>query len=204
MNMSGDSKESKVLKGKDLISIGIYSAIYFVINFIFMLVSGFHPIIWILMPAFIALFSGIPFLLMCTKVQKMGSVIIMGAITALLYFVTGQFTVIILITFVIACVLGEICRFVGKYKSFTGNMFAFAFYSLGMVGSPLPIWLMGDKFFTQISEQGMPAEYVTTLQGFASTGMLVLMAIAPFLAAFVGAFLTKRMFKKHFMKAGMI
>ena len=54
-----NSTNGKMLKGKDLITIGIFSAIYFVINFIFMLLSGFHPMIWILMPAFIALFSEI-------------------------------------------------------------------------------------------------------------------------------------------------
>lgn len=55
------SKKNKyLLKGKDLIFIGVYTAIYFVINMLFMLISGLHPVIWILLPAFIALFSGIP------------------------------------------------------------------------------------------------------------------------------------------------
>ena len=41
----------KKLKGKDLITIGIFSAIYFVINFAFMLLGGIHPVLWMLMPA---------------------------------------------------------------------------------------------------------------------------------------------------------
>ena len=60
----------KKLKGKDLITIGIFSAIYFVINFAFMLLGGIHPVLWMLMPGFIAVFAGIPFMLMVTKVQK--------------------------------------------------------------------------------------------------------------------------------------
>lgn len=47
----------KKLKGKDLITIGIFSAIYFVINFIFMLAGGLRPIMWIMMPGFIALLT---------------------------------------------------------------------------------------------------------------------------------------------------
>lgn len=70
-----NSKKEKMLKGRELITIGIFSAIYFVINFAFMLLSGLHPVLWILMPAFIALFSGIPFMLMCAKVQKPGAVL---------------------------------------------------------------------------------------------------------------------------------
>ena len=41
----------KKLKGKDLITIGIFSAIYFVINFAFMLLGGIHPVLWMLMLA---------------------------------------------------------------------------------------------------------------------------------------------------------
>ena len=76
----------KKLKGKDLITIGIFSAIYFVINFAFMLLGGIHPVLWMLMPGFIAVFAGIPFMLMVTKVQKLGAVFLMGLITALIYF----------------------------------------------------------------------------------------------------------------------
>lgn len=63
----------KKLKGKDLITIGIFSAIYFVINFAFMLLGGIHPVLWMLMPGFIAVFAGIPFMLMVAKVQKLGA-----------------------------------------------------------------------------------------------------------------------------------
>lgn len=44
------------MSGKDVITVGIFSAIYFVINFAFMLLGGLHPLLWILMPGFIALF----------------------------------------------------------------------------------------------------------------------------------------------------
>ena len=47
-------KKKYLLKGKDLIFIGVYTAIYFVINMLFMLISGLHPVIWILLPAFTA------------------------------------------------------------------------------------------------------------------------------------------------------
>lgn len=84
------------MSGKDVITVGIFSAIYFVINFAFMLLGGLHPLLWILMPGFIALFTGIPYLMMCAKVQKVGSVLLMGLITGLIYYVTGQFTIVIL------------------------------------------------------------------------------------------------------------
>jgi len=192
------------LKGKDLITIGIFSAIYFVINFIFMLMGGLHPMMWILMPGFIALFTGIPFILMCSKVQKMGAVLLMGVITGLIYFVTGMFTVIILATFVIGCILSEIVRLISGYNSFKGNMLAFICFSLGMTGSPLPIWIMHDKFMTQISGQGMPADYITALENLSSPTMLLVLFLAPVLGAIIGSWISKKMFQKHFEKAGIV
>ena len=104
--MSG-SNSRRGMGGRDVITVGIFSAIYFAINFAFMLLGGLHPLLWILMPGFIALFTGIPHLMMCAKVQKVGSVLLMGLITGLIYFVTGQFTPVILVSFVIACGLGN-------------------------------------------------------------------------------------------------
>lgn len=192
------------LKGKDLITIGIFSAVYFVVNFIFMLASGLSPVLWILMPGLIALFTGVPFMIMASKVQKLGAVLIMGLITGLIYFVTGMFTAVILITFAAACVLAEAVRRVAKYKSFAGNTVSFAIFSVGMIGSPLPIWLFKDSFFAQISQQGMSPEYLSVLSSLATTGMLAVMVLAPVVLAVVGALIARALFKKHFEKAGIV
>ncbi len=197
-------QSARGLTGKDVITVGIFSAIYFVINFAFMLLSGLHPILWVLMPGLIALFTGIPFLMMCAKVQKMGAVLLMGIITGLIYFATGQFTVVILVTFVIGCVLAELARFVSRYRSFRGNGAAFVLFSLGMTGSPLPVWIMRDSFLAQISGQGMPADYVSTLEAVTAPAMIVVLFAAPVVGAVVGSLLAKGMFQKHFTKAGIV
>lgn len=197
-------KQSNVLKGKDLITIGIFSAIYFIINFIFMLMGGLHPVMWILMPGFIALFSGIPYLMMCTKVQKPGAVIIMGMIVGLFYFVTGQFTLLILLTMAAACVLAEAARWITKHNTFKGNALSFVFFSLGMTGSPLPIWVMREGFLTQISAQGMPADYIASLKALMSPVMLAVLFAAPVIGGIIGSLFAGKIFKKHFAKAGII
>ena len=192
----------KKLKGKDLITIGIFSAIYFVINFAFMLLGGIHPVLWMLMPGFIAVFAGIPFMLMVAKVQKLGAVFLMGLITALIYFVTGQFTLVILISMASTCILAEVVRVVTKYNSFKGNSIAYVIFSLGMVGSPLPIWLF--KALAQITEQGMPADYVAAVEALSSNTMLIVLFVAPIIGGIIGAFIARGLFKKHFVKAGIV
>ncbi len=201
--MSTENMNQK-LGGKDLITIGIFSAIYFVINFIFMLLGGIHPVMWMLMPGFIAIFAGVPFMLMTAKVQKLGAVFLMGFITALIYFATGQFTLVILITMASTCVFAEVARAVTKYNSFKGNAIAYVIFSLGMVGSPLPIWLFKADFLAQITEQGMPADYVAAVESISSNAMLIVLFVAPIVGGVIGAYIAKGLFKKHFVKAGIV
>lgn len=192
--------EGRMLKGRDLINIGIFTAIYFVIQFAFMLCGGIHPALWVFMPALDALFAGIPFMLMCAKVQKPGAVVIMGLIVALIYFATGMFTPLILGMMAGACILAEVVRAVARYKSFLGNAVAYAVFGLGMCGSPLPLWVFHDSFVSQIAAQGMGADYLASLNALATTPMLV----ATIVAGLVGAYIARGLFKKHFEKAGLV
>ncbi|AVQ45475.1 MptD family putative ECF transporter S component [Clostridium botulinum] len=196
--------EANKLQIKDLVTIGIFSAIYFVVNLIVMVCGGISPIIWIFMPAIIGLLCGVIFMLMTAKVQKFGAILIMSIITALIYFATGQFTVVLLVSFAIVSIIAEFIRRGFGYKSFTGNLIAYAIFSLGMTGSPLPIWLFGDSFLKSIMEQGMSASYVEGLKTLTSTGMLMSMYIATFIAALIGGFIGRSMLKKHFKKAGIV
>ena len=79
-----------------------------------------------------------------------------------------------------------------------------ALTGLGMVGSPLPIWLMREDFLRQITEQGMPADYVNTLAALSSSSMLVVLFLAPVVGAIIGGFIARAMFRKHFEKAGLV
>ncbi len=191
------------LKGKDLITIGIYTAIYFIINFIFML-AGIIPVMWILMPSLIALFTGIPYMMICNKVPKTGAILIMGTITVLIYYATGQFTTVILATFAVGCILAEIIRAITKYKSFVGNTMSFALFSIGMIGSPLPIWLFKKSFFVHIAEVGMSQDYIKVLENFTSPAVLIGVVILTFICSLVGALLAKSIMNKYFKKAGIV
>ena len=191
------------LTGKDVITIGIYSAIYFVMNFAAMM-TGLIPLLWILLPGTVAILTGIPFLLMVVKVPKPGAVLIMGLITAFLYFVTGQFTVLILITMLIACVLSEVYRYITKYNlKFSNLAVAFILFGYGMAGSPLALFVYRESFLAQISET-MSQEYVAAISSYITTPMLIFLLVSPIAGGFLGALIAKGIFKKHFKKAGIV
>lgn len=195
--------QNRKLTGKDVIAIGIYSAIYFVMNFAAM-ITGFIPLFWILLAGTAAILTSIPFLLMAVKVPKPGAVLIMGFITAFLYFITGQFTVLILITMLIACVLSETYRYITKYAlKFRNLVIAFILFSYGMVGSPLALFVYRESFLAQISET-MSRKYVVAISSYITTSMLILLLVSPIVGGLLGALIAKGMFKKHFEKAGIV
>lgn len=194
----------KKLTGRDLITIGIFSAIYFVLNLAAMII-GFVPVLWLLLPGVAGILTGIPFMLMESKVRKPGAIFIMGAITALLYFVTGQFTVLLLITFAVACILSEVYRAITKYdNNFIHMTISFIIFCYGMLGSPMAIWVYKDSFLAQIQQNGMSAEYVQSLSGLISTPMFIGLCVSPIIGGLVGAMIAKGLFRKHFRKAGIV
>ena len=195
--------QNRKLTGKDVITIGIYSAIYFVMNFAAMM-AGLIPLLWILLPGTVSILTGIPFLLMVVKVPKPGAVLIMGFITAFLYFVTGQFTVLILITMLIACVVSEAYRYITKYNlKFSNLAVAFILFGYGMVGSPLALFVYRDSFLAQIGET-MSQEYVTAISSYITPPMLILLLVSPIVGGFFGALIAGGVFKKHLKKAGIV
>lgn len=196
--------ETKRLKGRELITIGIFSAVYFILNLVAMM-TGFVPILWLLLPGIAGILTSNPFMLMESKVQKPGAILIMGFITAILYFITGQFTVLLLITFAVACILSEVYRAITKYdNSFIHMAVSFIIFCYGMLGSPLAIWVYKDSFLDQIQQNGMSAEYIQTLSGLISVPMLIALCVSPIIGGFIGAVISKGLFRKHFRKAGIV
>ena len=183
--------ENNKLKVKDLVNIGIFSALYMVISMIVMIPVGIAPILWLIWPGIAGLFGGAFFTLLMTKVPKQGAALILAIITGLLYFATGECTWVIIVTFAVAGILGEAARKV------LGTAF-------GFIGSPLPMWLFQDAYMKSIEEMGMGVEYVEGLQSMISAGSFIGMLAVAFVGGLIGTLVGRLMLKKHFEKAGIV
>ena len=107
--------KSKRLQAKDLINVGIFTAIYFVIFFVGMML-GYIPIFIPLLGLVCPILCGIPFMLYLTKVKKFGMVTLTGVVLGLLNVLIGA-GVLVLIFGVIFGVLGDLVLKAGKYQS---------------------------------------------------------------------------------------
>ena len=80
--------KSKRLQAKDLINVGIFTAIYIVIFFVGMML-GYIPIFIPLLGLVCPILCGIPFMLYLTKVKKFGMVTLTGVVLGLLNVLIG-------------------------------------------------------------------------------------------------------------------
>ena len=103
------------MKGKDLINIGIFSAIYFVVVMVFAML-GFIPVFMPLLAVLVPIVGGIPFMLFLTKVKKFGMILIMSIIMGIMMILTGMgfFTVIVS---AVTGLCAELIYKSGHYKS---------------------------------------------------------------------------------------
>ena len=76
--MNQESQNNK-LNAKDLINVGIFTAIYFVLYFVTMML-GYIPVFTILLGILTPIVCGIPFMLYVTKINKFGMVSLTGII----------------------------------------------------------------------------------------------------------------------------
>ena len=81
---------SNKLQAKDLINLGLFTVLYFVIGCCVAIPIGFVPIFMPILGALWALITGIPFMLFLTRVKKFGMVTIMGILSGLLMGLTGM------------------------------------------------------------------------------------------------------------------
>ena len=196
--------ENNKLKVKDLVNIGIFSALYMAIAMVVMIPVGIAPILWLLWPGIAGLFGGVFFTLLLTKVPKMGASLLLALISGILFFATGECTWVIIVTFAIAGLLAEVMRKVLGYKSFKGIALAGGFCAIGFIGSPLPMWLLQESYMKSIEEMGMGAEYVEGLQSMISAGSFIGMLAVAFIGGLLGTLIGHKMLKKHFEKAGIV
>lgn len=189
------------LNTKDLINIGIYTAMYLVVFFVIGMLNAFpvfYPISLFVAP----LITGIPFMLFTTKIKKSGMIFIMALILGVFWLAMG-YTWLPLVTYCISSLVVEITFKAAHFQNFKLLMVGYGFFSCGMIGCQLPIWIMADTYLSYV-ETEMGAQYVADLTHYMPWWMGFVGLILIFIGAMFGALLGRKMLKKHFKRAGIV
>lgn len=192
------------LNVSDLISIGVYTAIYFILvaiaTFASALLPGFSNAF---LPALAALISGAVYMLMVSKVQKFGAISIMGIVMGIFFFVSGHF-ILSFAANIICGILADYVASIGKYKFKKWILISYVIFSYGITGPILPLWFMKDSYVASLEARGKSVEYISKVFNFINTGSFFLCMVSILICALVGGIFGMEMVKKHFVKAGIV
>jgi len=203
VNMYTQTMQQKTLTMKDLITVGIFSALFFIFMMIGSAFFAPNPVLTFLMPAGAALLTGPIYLLMLAKVPKFGPILILGILIAIITFVTGMYWLWSLACIVLA-LLGEFIASIGKYKNNTINMMSYIVFSLHPMGSYIMLWFNQQAYKEYLVGQGTEQAYMDTMLTTAQNWMLPAMIIGTMLCALISGFLGKKLLKKQFEKSGVL
>ncbi|WP_353095489.1 MptD family putative ECF transporter S component [Tissierella praeacuta] len=193
-------EKTNKLTGKDLIDVGIYSAMTLAVFFVFGLLTTL-PVIYPFLLFIWPTVCGIPMMLYYTKIKKFGMLTITGILCGIFFFLIG-YTWIGLIVWSIGGIAADLVLRIGQYKSFKITTLSYAVFSLGMIGCPAPMWFAGQSYWDNIYDS-MGEQYAATLSSIMPSWMLYVGLLILFVGGICGAFLGHKMLKKHFKRAGI-
>ncbi|MCR5061468.1 MAG: MptD family putative ECF transporter S component [Saccharofermentans sp.] len=200
--MSTETNSNK-LKPKDFITVGIFTAIIFVVEFACGMLGYIHPFIVASYVVMIPLVGAIPMMLFYTKVQKFGMITIMSVLIAIIMFVAGMgFLGAPLI--IAAGVAADLIARSGKYKSFKTTMLSYGVFCLWICANYFPVIITAESYRQDLIDGGYSAEYCNNLFLAINYKTIAVLLVLCFVFGCIGAVIGKAVVKKHFEKAGIV
>lgn len=190
------------MQGKDLINIGLFTVLYFVLGCCVAIPIGFVPIFLPILGALWTLITGIPFMLFAVRAKKFGMVTIMAVLSGLLMGLTGMGFWGIL-TGAVFGILGDLIMKSGNYASVKKTILGYGVFSLWMVGTYIPMYFMVEQSRADFAKS-FGDEYADKVMSVMPMWSIVLVIAGIFLFALLGGLIGKAILKKHFVKAGIV
>ncbi len=190
------------LKIKDLVTIGIFFVIYFVLMFTIGMM-GIVPILFLIYPTVLGIVCGTVIMLFMAKIGKPWALFILGMLSPLIMFAMGHSYIVPTVSFVFV-LLAELIARKGNYKSFKYNAIAYGFFNCWICSSLSQMLLAKEKYMAVHESAGMDPTYFAKFEALMSWSTMGLVVLGAFVGGLVGAFIGKKMLKKHFEKAGIV
>jgi energy-coupling factor transport system substrate-specific component len=188
------------LQVKDLINVGIFTALYFIVVMVIAML-GYMPIFIPLLSALPPLVGGIPFMLFLTRVKKFGMMLIMAILVGILLLITGM-GIYALFIGVVFTLIAEFVLKSGNYESAKKAILAYGLFSVCMFGNFLPIYIGRDAYHASLVPR-FGAEYADTLMRYLPDWLAPILALSCFVFGLLGGLLGRAVLKKHFERAGI-
>ena len=192
----------KSLTIKDLVTTGIFSAIFLVLTMIGGIFFAPNPVLTFYMPMGAALLCGPVYLLMIAKVQKRWSVTILGIIMGIIWFVTGMHWAFSL-GYIGMGMIADLVAGAGDYRNKAVNLLSYMLMSLGGVYTYVVFFIDPQGWASTMLENGTEQSYIDTMSASAPSWLLAVIIIGTLAIAAFSGWIGGKLMKKQFEKAGI-
>lgn len=199
-----NTNKTEKLGARDFISIGIFAAINLVIFFVIGGAAGMTLVGTVANIPITVFFTSIAYMLLVSKVRKKGTFLIMGTISALPGLMAAN--VIGVIASIVGWIVAEIVASANHYKSKKILILSYVIgCTLHSAGYTFPMYLSNAQYLIDRQEilHLTDAALQQYLQMF-TWPMFFAMVALTVVTSFLGAFISTRILKKHFEKAGLL
>ena len=192
----------KSLTIKDLVTTGIFSAIFLVFTMIGGIFFAPNPVLTFYMPMGAALLCGPVYLLMIAKVQKRWSVTILGIIMGIVWFITGMHWAFSL-GYIGMGIIADLVAGAGDYRNKAVNLLSYMLMSLGSVYTYVVFFIDPQGWASTMLENGTEQSYIDTMSASAPSWLLAVIMIGTLAIAAFSGWIGGKLLKKQFEKAGI-
>lgn len=194
------NKNSNKLNGKDLVNVGIYSAIYFVVICAAAML-GCIPVLYPLLAVIMPLLGGIPVMLFYTKVKKPGMIFIMSIIMGIMMIFTGM-GYYPLIVGVFSGLAAELIYKSGHYKSSVKAVLSYGVFCIWVWGNYVLFFV--DRAAYEANRQNLGEEHLKALNELMPNWLFFVLLAVCLVSGMIGGLIGRAVLKKHFAKAGIV
>ena len=196
-----DGRARSITSPRNLINVGVFTALYFIALFGSGMLGAIHPIMIFVGGIIGVIVEAIICMLYVSRTRAMGAYTILGLIIGILMVVTGHAWVTPLVATVLGLAADAITR-AGGYDRTITNALGFAVFSMWAISPILPVIWASEAYFAHIRES-MGDTYASDLQALISPMFLLVWMLVIALLAYVSALLGMRVLRKHFKRAGV-
>ena len=199
---SGGSRFSLAMSGRDLMTIGIFLAIYIVLYFAITMFGFLNPVMMLVTLGLSIVVGAIPFMLFLARVKHAGMVALFTIVLGILLLVIG-FPPLSIGILVALSVVVEFVLAVTGYRSRWAGVLSYTIFSVWNTAPLLPLFYDRQGYFSPPSMSRMGPEYAARLDAFLSRGVLIGFDIAAVLLGLIGGVIALRLLRKNFARAGL-
>jgi energy-coupling factor transport system substrate-specific component len=193
------------LQIKDLIVVGVLAAVFAVVYFVFGMTLGPIPITFMFLTTVAAIPGGIIVMLLLAKVPKTGVIAINGILFSLVLLMTGHWWIMIVLT-ILGAVIADLFYSLGDKKSFVRMATSYTIYMLLFaIGAYSPMILFPEAYFESMGGSSGPyATYFPQVLALLRGPAMFLIPGGTVIGSVIGAYLGRKLLKKHFIAAGIV